>query len=639
MRSFPCFSLLLFCALIFSGFSEAGPFRRRGSEFKGFNPCGWNSCRVSGGVRPGIFQRWRQRRMARRGRCGSGMCGPRQGGGGGCSNGSCGGGGLQAGSHGGQTSHGGQQGFQGGSDQGGGSFVGGETSPGGRRVADDEVPAPILEGAEATQNEPNQDAQEDVAKGEAVFNASCVGCHTNEKTGIIKEAKDWKKDEFERAVDAVKDGRMPQRKKLSPEEKKNLIAYLEAQIQKEEEEKEVSKPQIGGAEPETKPAVETAEKKEVSSRDPLTADLSTWSPAELFEAQQQAEAFSLSEAEMNKNKERSAKISAEFKRRDKLAGESPRPIPADQSPTMGSTLTAEESFKLPMGDKKLVLKKPAPAPQAGKASKDPIGVKAAVSKAVKTDFINSTKQRARELSEMWSPQALEGLQLREYRSPTMEPVLGNSKPIRLPDPIPDNSGGAKSESEQRTNKALGQAIESGTRAANQALVGLMDWASNGASTIMSGIARAQQKDLFEQTQAAVNQGSRAFAGLANLGSKIPSGIASSMAQAEEELAQKTKPLVELELGKANPGDLFAAAGSSQNGNPFAREDIQGKIIYEVVDNAPLKGENGTTVTILKNHNVNNLYYFAVPIPGRAQPLILPVIKEGEEWVRDPYFIK
>jgi hypothetical protein len=96
MRSVSIFSFFVFLSFIISNSVEARGFGRRASDFKGFNPCGWNSCQGGGVRRVGPIRRLfgGGRRMSSGG-CGGGSCGPRQGEG--CGGGSCGAGPARAG--------------------------------------------------------------------------------------------------------------------------------------------------------------------------------------------------------------------------------------------------------------------------------------------------------------------------------------------------------------------------------------------------------------------------------------------------------------------------------------------------------------------------------------------------------------
>lgn len=234
MRIFTIFIFLSFLGITGSEKAEAGFFVPRGR---------------------GLFPRIG--RMPRG--CGSGMCAPRRRGG--CGSGMCGpqGGGSpqqgfsQQGDHGGAS----QQGFPGQS-----ANQPYERSEGGRPIADEDVPAPSLDGQAADLDE--VEVLSDEAKaGKEIFHQkdSCIKCHSNAAKGSVGRISDWTKDDWEKAVEEVKSGNMPQGKTLSPEERKNLIAYLQAQIDKDkkpaaqeqqaqvpaEKPQDTTPPQAGGA--------------------------------------------------------------------------------------------------------------------------------------------------------------------------------------------------------------------------------------------------------------------------------------------------------------------------------------------------------------------------------------------------------
>lgn len=286
------------------------------------------------------------------GGCRSGMCGPRQGGG--CGGGSCGAGQQRFPSQ--QGFHGGGQGGVHGGGQGGfnggGASAGSQVpnqSPGGRPYADaDDVPAPSLDEQAATQQPPEEEENltSDAKAGKKIFEQNCVGCHTQDKDGVIAAIKDWKKAEWEQAIDAVKDGRMPKNKpRIAGKELEDIIAYFKSQIAKEdlvaESEKEQreakaevpqaqAQPPVPGAHPLPQgssvppsagtapqaPAHSTSEPVAAPSFDALTADLTEKTIGQLY----------IARYELQSDDQGRQKIDAEISRRQQAASRSRMPV-------------------------------------------------------------------------------------------------------------------------------------------------------------------------------------------------------------------------------------------------------------------------------------------------------------------------
>jgi len=304
------------------------------------------------------------------GGCRSGMCGPRQGGG--CGGGSCGAGQQrfpsQQGFHGGGQGgvHGGGQGGFNGGGASAGSQVPGQ-SPGGRPYADaDDVPAPSLDEQAATHEDPGGNG--DVKAGEKVFSDSCQGCHSEAKEKPksqkrLAEFENWKKEEWERAIKAVESGRMPQGGKLSEEDKKNIIAYFNSQIAKEDlvaqgkkEQKEATaevpqaqaQPPVPGSNTlpqgsSAPPGAGTVPQATVHSTpapvvvpsfDALTADLTEKTTGDLLIAREATKGIRFSQEEVQKEDQRREKIDAEIERRQQ-AGVRSR-MPAATTPNQPS---------------------------------------------------------------------------------------------------------------------------------------------------------------------------------------------------------------------------------------------------------------------------------------------------------------
>lgn len=287
------------------------------------------------------------------GGCGSGSCGPRQGGG--CGGGSCGAGQQrfpsQQGSHGG-----GQGGFQGGGASAGSQVPG--QSQGGRPYADEnEVPAPSLDEQAATQQPPEEEENltSEAKAGKKIFQQNCVGCHTQDKDVVIAAIKDWKKAEWEQAIDAVKDGRMPKNKpgSIKGKELEDLIAYFKSQIAKEDlvaesekEQKEAkaevpqSQPPEPGANPLAQgssvppsagtapqaPAHSISEPVAAPSFDALTADLTVKTTGDLLIAREATKGIRFSQDEVTKEDQRREKIDAEISRRQQAGSRSRMPV-------------------------------------------------------------------------------------------------------------------------------------------------------------------------------------------------------------------------------------------------------------------------------------------------------------------------
>ena len=352
MRTLSIFSFFVFLSFIISNSVEARGFGRRASDFKGFNPCGWNSCQGGGVRRVGPIRRLFQgRRVMPSGGCRSGMCGPRQGGG--CGGGSCGAGQQrfpsQQGFHGGGQGgvHGGGQGGFNGGGPGASSQVPGQ-SQGGRPYADsDEVPAPSLDEDAGTQKDEDENLTADAKAGKKIFEQNCIGCHTQDK-GVIAAIKDWKKEEWEQAIDAVKDGRMPKNKprSIQGKELENIIAYFKSQIAKEDlvaegkkEQKEVkadapqAQPPVPGANPlpQGSSASSSAgptpqvfahsnpEPVAAPSFDALTADLTEKTTGDLLIAREATKGIRFSQEEVEKEDQRREKIDSEISRRQQAA--------------------------------------------------------------------------------------------------------------------------------------------------------------------------------------------------------------------------------------------------------------------------------------------------------------------------------
>jgi len=257
MRTNSLFSFFVFLSLIISDAAEARMFGRRASDFKGFNPCGWNTCQPVRSGRVGPIRRlFGGGRMV--GSCGSGACGPRRGS---CGSGSCG---PRQGFGGGQPGVPSQQ----------GDHVGGQGGPSERPIPrqrpvqdGDEVPAPNLDQQAATQEEDEEGLTEEQKAGKKIFVQNCRGCHTEEKVGVIKALKDWKKEEWERAIEAVKDGSMPKSKprSIKGKELEDIIAYFKSQIAKEKDD-EAPAPNLD--ETASKPEQPTSVPKELELFDP-----------------------------------------------------------------------------------------------------------------------------------------------------------------------------------------------------------------------------------------------------------------------------------------------------------------------------------------------------------------------------------
>jgi len=227
--------------LVFVGFFSTPSEARRGrflshqGHIKGFNPCGWNTCRTGSGFRRPlrrgiIFRRRVFRGGCNQGGCGQGACNP---GGCGSSRGGCQGGSCQQGPA--------QPSFQDSGNTGhadNGSFD------------DDSIEAPSLDPApqraEAPPTPPESgnasDTLNDEQKaGALVFKSKCATCH--EDNGPGPNFKDWTEAEWKEALRRSHLGnndkeRMPPLKKpaLSEEELKALKAFLETKTGTEKSE-------------------------------------------------------------------------------------------------------------------------------------------------------------------------------------------------------------------------------------------------------------------------------------------------------------------------------------------------------------------------------------------------------------------
>jgi mono/diheme cytochrome c family protein len=231
-------------------------------------------------------------------------------------------------------------------------------SPGGRPYADaDEVPAPPLDEQAATQQPPEEEENltSEAKAGKKIFQQNCVGCHTQDKDGVIAAIKDWKKDEWEQAIDAVTNGRMPKNKpgSIKGKELEDLIAYFKSQIAKEDlvaegkkEQKEATadvpqaQPPVPGANPLAQgsslppsagtapqaPAHSISEPVAAPSFEALTEDLTEKTTGDLLIAREATKGIRFSQEEVQKEDQRREKIDAEISRRQQAGSRSRMPV-------------------------------------------------------------------------------------------------------------------------------------------------------------------------------------------------------------------------------------------------------------------------------------------------------------------------
>ena len=181
-----------------------------------------------------------------------------------------------------------------------------------------------------------------------------MGCHTQDKDGVIAAIKDWKKDEWEQAIDAVTNGRMPKNKpgSIKGKELEDLIAYFKSQIAKEDlvaegkkEQKEATadvpqaQPPVSGANPLAQgssasssagptpqvPAHSNSEPVAAPSFEALTEDL-TEKTTDLLIAREATKGIRFSQDEVKKEDQRREKIDAEISRRQQAGSRSRMPV-------------------------------------------------------------------------------------------------------------------------------------------------------------------------------------------------------------------------------------------------------------------------------------------------------------------------
>lgn len=155
-------ALLIVLGFTVSKPSEAGKriTGHLGSEFKGFNPCGWNTCRSPRSTR------WRrsQKRV------------------------------LQP--------------------------------VGARKNITAPMPMPLKQTTEI-------DSSHEISSGLAIFKTNCLGCHAQPK-GQLPAYKNWKREQWELAVDAIESGNMPKNNpgSIKGKEFNQLVAFFNSQILK-----------------------------------------------------------------------------------------------------------------------------------------------------------------------------------------------------------------------------------------------------------------------------------------------------------------------------------------------------------------------------------------------------------------------
>jgi len=193
--------------------SEArrGRFFRHQGHIKGFNPCGWNTCRIGSGFRRPIRRGFFRRRMFRGGCQNGGSCQPRLP--------------QEIPAPSSPGAHAGNPGRSGGGSSGGEQLEQAPSiDPSQQRS---EAPQRDLSGEKG-----NGTLTPEQIEGAKVFTAKCASCH--EGNGPGPDFSNWTEQDWKTALkrshlgDQDKD-RMPPPSKpaLSAEELKNLKAFLE----------------------------------------------------------------------------------------------------------------------------------------------------------------------------------------------------------------------------------------------------------------------------------------------------------------------------------------------------------------------------------------------------------------------------